>query len=184
MDDPAPDAAPGCGVEHRARSLDVDRAHQRAVTPRVAVDRGEMKDGVTAIDCASQRGGIEHVTGDELALRWKQTVDRARPVEGDHVGALREQRAHHMGADEATSARDERPHQAGVRRRGRSERAVPRAMRRPKRVIALGIRSAWATTSASAAARPRTSSSLISSDGRALITFIRWPATWQKIWCS
>ena len=57
-------------------------------------------------------------------------------------------------------------------------------MRNPKRVSAEGIRSAAATTVSSAAAKRRISDSSITSGGRALITFMRWPATWQKMRCS
>ncbi len=131
-----------------------------------------MKDRVAAVERSAHGVGVQHVAAHELDAGREHVAGRRKPVKRDDPGAVRGQRGDHVTSEEARCAGDQRPHQAAARRE-RRERAVPRAIRRPNRAIAAGTCSASAITAPRASAKRRTSASSISSDGSALITFIR-----------
>jgi hypothetical protein len=112
--------APVRGRAHHGQGpVDVHGLHQAGISARVAVDRSEVKDCVTVGHRSANRLRIQHVAFNELRelgkIRGSCTREPACPsveavVEGDNRGARVGERSGDMGADEASSPGNERPH--------------------------------------------------------------------------
>ena len=112
-----------------------------------------MKDRVAPVNGAPQRVAVADVAGDELHVGRESVNRRGYAIERPHVRAVTSQRGDDVAADEPGRPGDQGPHRAIARRGARRARTVPRAICKPKRVIARGTRSAAATTSSSAPAK-------------------------------
>jgi hypothetical protein len=106
------------GGQDDARALDVRSVDLGRIAGVEAVVGGAMKDLVAARDPLPDRDGVGHVAGDALHRQRVQQRGVARgPHQAAHAPPAPEQRARHLGADEAGRARHEGRHDATSTRR-------------------------------------------------------------------